>query len=261
MNYQAILDEIHQEILSLVPCGTGATYIPQLASVSPQNFGMPVQIIDGKIFHVGHAWELFSIVSIPKVFTLTLGFTFEGDNICTRVGPEPSGSTINSFVRLEHEHGRPGNSFINAGALVISDILLSHLQNAKTSFLHYVRQRAKHAAVQDDRQVARSERLTGFRNAAMAKILKSFTNFTNEIEEVLEFYCFHCPRSMSCVDLAKGFLFLANKGHCSWTNQQVLPQSQTKRVNPIMLTFGTYMQPETSPSMSDDQGKVEWVVG
>ncbi|MDT3778156.1 glutaminase [Nitrospira sp. MA-1] len=240
MNYQAILNEIHQEVLTLLPCGTVATYIPQLASVSPQNFGMAVQTVDGDVFQVGQALEPFSIQSISKVYTLTLGFPFEGDNIWTRVGLEPSGSTFNSLVQLEYEHGIPRNPFINAGALVISDILLSHLQDAKPSFLDYVRQRANNAAVQDDPQVARSERQTGFRNAAMANFLRSFSNLTNEVEEVLEFYYFHCSLSMSCVDLAKGFLFLANKGLCPWTNQQVLTQSQTKRVNALMLTCGTY---------------------
>lgn len=240
MNYQAILDDIHQEVLHRLPCGAVATYIPQLASVSPQKFGMAVQTVGGEMFQVGEAFEPFSIQSISKVFTLTLGFPFEGDKIWTRVGREPSGSTFNSLVQLEYEHGIPRNPFINAGALVISDILFSHLQNAKTSFLDYVRQRANNPAVQDDPQVARSERQSGFRNAALANFLKSFTNLTNEVEEVLEFYYFHCSLSMSCVDLAKGFLFLANKGRCPWTNQQVLTQSQTKRVNALMLTCGTY---------------------
>ncbi|MGP0593537.1 glutaminase [Nitrospira sp. T9] len=240
MNYQAILDEIHQEILPLLPCGAVATYIPQLASVSPQMFGMAVQTVGGEVFQVGQALEPFSIQSISKVFTLTLGFTFEGDKIWTRVGLEPSGSTFNSLVQLEYEHGKPRNPFINAGALVISDILLSHLKDAKPAFLDYVRQRANNAGIQNDPQVARSERQSGFRNAAMANFLKSFSNLTNEVEEVLEFYYFHCSLSMSCVDLAKGFLFLANKGHCVWTNQQVLTQSQTKRVNALMLTCGTY---------------------
>jgi len=240
MNYQAILEEIHQEVLHLLPCGTVATYIPQLATVSPQKFGMAVQTVGGEMFHVGHAFEPFSIQSISKVYTLTLGFSFEGDKIWTRVGLEPSGSTFNSLVQLEYEHGIPRNPFINAGALVISDILVSHLKDGKGAFLDYVRQRANNASIQDDPQVARSERRSGFRNAAMANFLKSFANLTNEVEEVLEFYCFHCSLSMSCVDLAKGFLFLANKGHCPWTNQQVLTQSQAKRVNALMLTCGTY---------------------
>ncbi len=240
MDYQGILEEIHHEVIQVLPSGTVATYIPQLASVSPQKFGMAVQTVEGEVFQVGQALESFSIQSISKVYTLTLGFPFEGDNIWTRVGLEPSGSTFNSLVQLEYEHGIPRNPFINAGALVISDILVSHLKDAKSSFLDYVRQRANNAAIEDDPQVARSERQSGFRNAALANFLKSFTNLTNEVEEVLEFYYFHCSLAMSCVDLAKGFLFLANKGHCPWTNQQVLTQSQTKRVNALMLTCGTY---------------------
>lgn len=240
MDYQGILDEIYHEVLQVLPSGTVATYIPQLASISPHKFGMAVQTVDGEVFHVGQAVEPFSIQSISKVYTLTLGFPFEGDKIWTRVGLEPSGSTFNSLVQLEFEHGIPRNPFINAGALVISDILVSHLKNAKSSFLDYVRQRANNAAIHDDPEVACSERQSGFRNAAMANFLKSFTNLTNEVEEVLEFYYFHCSLSMSCVDLAKGFLFLANKGLCPWTNQQVLTQSQTKRVNALMLTCGTY---------------------
>ncbi len=240
MNYQAILEKIHEEVLDLLPCGTVATYIPQLATVSPQKFGMAVQTVGGEIFHVGQAFEPFSIQSISKVYTLTLGFTFEGEKIWTRVGVEPSGSTFNSLVQLEYEHGIPRNPFINAGALVISDILLSHLKDPQSSFLEYVRQRANTVSIQDDPQVARSERQAGFRNAAMANFLKSFSNLSNEVEEVLAFYCFHCSLSMSCVDLAKGFLFLANKGLCPWTNQQILTPSQTKRVNALMLTCGTY---------------------
>ncbi|MGD9852829.1 MAG: glutaminase [Nitrospirales bacterium] len=98
MNHQAILDEIHQEVLHLLPCGTEGTYIPQLASVSPRKFGMMVQTVDGEVFHMGQALELFSIQSISKVYSLTLGFTFEGEKILARVGLEPSGSTFNSLV-------------------------------------------------------------------------------------------------------------------------------------------------------------------
>ena len=224
----------------MLPAGKVATYIPQLSSISPHKFGMAIQTIEGDSFHVGDALEHFSIQSISKVYTLALGFTFEGDKIWTRVGLEPSGSTFNSLVQLEYEHGIPRNPFINAGALVVSDILVSHLKDPQSSLLEFVRQRANNSSMQDDPLVALSESQAGFRNAAMANFLKSFSNLTNEVEDVLKFYYFHCSLSMSCVDLAKGFLFLANKGDCPWTNQKVLTSSQTKRVNALMLTCGTY---------------------
>lgn len=240
MNYQEILEEIHEDVRHMLPSGTVATYIPQLAHVSRNTFGMAVQTIEGELFHVGDALNQFSIQSISKVYTLTLGFTFEGDKIWARVGREPSGSTFNSLVQLEYEKGIPRNPFINAGALVVSDILVSHLKSPSPSFLEFVRQRANNPTIQDDPQVAQSERQTGFRNAAMANFLKSFSNLNNEVEEVLKFYCFHCSLTMNCVDLAKGFLFLANQGICPWTDQKVLTPSQTKRVNALMLTCGTY---------------------
>ncbi|MCA9467809.1 MAG: glutaminase [Nitrospira sp.] len=240
MNYQAILEEIHYEVLQQLPCGSVAAYIPQLATVSPHKFGMAVQTVEGEVYHVGQALEPFSIQSISKVYTLSLAFPFEGEQLWTRVGVEPSGSTFNSLVQLEYEHGIPRNPFINAGALVISDILLSHQVDSQSSFLQFVRQRANNPLIQDDPQVARSERQAGFRNAAMANFLKSFSNIKNEVEEVLEFYYFHCSLAMNCVDLAKGFLFLANQGRCPWSNEQILTQSQTKRINALMLTCGTY---------------------
>ena len=240
MNYQTILEDIHQEIIPMLPTGKVATYIPQLAGVSPQKFGMAVHTIEGESFHIGEAFERFSIQSLSKVFTLSLGFPFEGDKIWKRVGREPSGSVFNSLVQLEYEQGIPRNPFINAGALVVSDILISHLPNPQASLLEFVRERTNNTSINDDPVVARSERETGFRNAAMANFLKSFSNLTNEVEQVLAFYCFHCSLSMSCMDLAKGFLFLANRGQCPWTHQQVLTPSQAKRINALMLTCGTY---------------------
>ncbi len=240
MNYQEILEEIQEEVRHMLPAGKVATYIPQLSSISPHKFGMAVQTIDGDSFQVGEAFEHFSIQSISKVYTLALGFTFEGEKIWNRVGLEPSGTTFNSLIQLEYEQGIPRNPFVNAGALVVSDILVSHLKDPQPSFLDFVRQRANNTYIQDDPLVAFSEGQAGFRNAAMANFLKSFSNLTNEVEEVLKFYYFHCSLSMSCVDLANGFLFLANKGHCPWTNQTVLTASQTKRVNALMLTCGTY---------------------
>ena len=240
MNYQSILEDIHQEIMPILPCGTVANYIPQLATVSPHKFGMALQTVEGDLFHVGDALEPFSIQSISKVYTFALGFPFVGDQVWTRVGLEPSGSTFNSLVQLEHEQGIPRNPFINAGALVISDVLLANLKEPRSSLLEYVRMRANNVSIVDDPQVAHSERQAGYRNAAMANFLKSFSNLVNEVKAVLEYYCFHCSLSMSCMDLARGFLFLANKGHCPWTHCQVLTPSQTKRVNALMLTCGTY---------------------
>ena len=73
----------------------------------------------------GDADEPFSIQSISKVFLLTLALGKHGESLWTRVGREPSGDPFNSIVQLEHEQGRPRNPFINAGAIVVTDLVLA----------------------------------------------------------------------------------------------------------------------------------------
>src|SRR5437867_1677737 len=98
MHYQQILDEIAGEVRPLVGKGRRADYIPPLASVPADRFGMVLRTIDGEVFSTGDANERFSIQSIAKVFSLTLATKLEGDAIWSRVGREPSGTAFNSLV-------------------------------------------------------------------------------------------------------------------------------------------------------------------
>lgn len=97
INYQQILDDIHQEIQPLLTQGKVATYIPELSKVSPQHFGMAVYCLDGRSFMVGDAQQKFSTQSITKLFALSLAFEREGNAIWKRVGREPSGNPFNSL--------------------------------------------------------------------------------------------------------------------------------------------------------------------
>ncbi len=240
MNFQSVIEEIHEEVKSVLAEGTVASYIPMLASVPKTKFGMAVQTIDGEMFHVGDGLENFSIQSISKVYTLTLALTFLGESLWRRVGREPSGTAFNSLVQLELERGMPRNPLINAGAIVVADIVRSSAADAKQALLAFVRQRSDNPSIEFDDEVARSELVTGFRNRALANLIKSFKNLDNGVDEVLDFYFHQCSIAMNCVDLAKGFLFLANQGRCPWTGVQVLTPSLTKRINATMLTCGTY---------------------
>ena len=105
--------------------GKVATYIPELAKVDPQAFGMVVVDSDGRVAAAGSCDTPFSIQSISKVFTLTLALGKVGERLWNRVGREPSGSPFNSIVQLEAENGKPRNPFINAGAIAVTDLILS----------------------------------------------------------------------------------------------------------------------------------------
>ena len=240
MNIQHILNEIQAEVRPLLTRGRIASYIPELAHVSPHKFGIAVRTVGGGSYLVGDALERFSIQSIAKIFTLTMAMQLAGDALWQRVGREPSGNPFNSLVQLEYENGKPRNPFINAGALVVTDVILNHLDNATTSVRDIVRALCGRADIDFDLAVAASEQATGHRNKAMAHFLKSFDNLDNDPERVLDAYFHHCSLAMSCLELCEAVLFLANNGVAPHSNDQVMNVNQVKYVNSLLLTCGTY---------------------
>ncbi len=238
MQYQHILEQIHAEIVPTLPQGHLADYIPQLARVDERKFGMAVCDVDGHFACVGDADERFSIQSISKVFTLTQAMRTADTKLWQRVGREPSGNAFNSLVQLEVESGIPRNPFINAGALVVTDIVLSQLGDAKVALRDFVRRLCGADDVDYDLAVAESEARQGYRNAALAYFLKSFGNLDNHPDLVLDAYFHHCALSMSCAELARAFMYLARHGHNS--DGEVISTSQAKAINSLMLTSGTY---------------------
>ena len=243
MDYQSILDRVHAAVKPIIGTGKVASYIPELAKVSPAHFGIAIVDLEGQVYRTGDAEVPFSIQSISKLFGLTLAFHLEGDSVWTRVGREPSGTPFNSLVQLEQERGKPRNPFINAGALVVTDILFTHYAargGAENALIKFIRKLANRPDIGFDRAVAESERRTSHRNAAMANFMKSFGNLNNDVNDVLEAYCRHCAIEMSCVDLARAVTFLANHGVVPWSGEEVLDKSSAKRISALMLTCGTY---------------------
>lgn len=240
MDYQPVLDRIHAALKPVIGEGKVASYIPELANVAPDQFGMAVVDFAGNVYVVGDATKRFSIQSISKLFALTLAFQREGDSLWTRVGREPSGNPFNSLVQLEREQGIPRNPFINAGALVVTDMLASRSVNAAQSLVDFVRKLAGVADITYNTRVAQSEISTSSRNAAMAHFMKSFGNLNNKVGEVLHAYCHHCAIEMSCMELARAVCFLANRGVNPWNGETVIDASSAKRLSALMLTCGTY---------------------
>jgi glutaminase len=156
------------------------------------------------------------------------------------VGREPSGSPFNSLVQLEYENGLPRNPFINAGALVVDDILLESLSDPQERLLKFARDMAANPSIDFDAEVARSEKVYGFRNRALANFLKSYGNLHRDVDKVLDLYFQQCALTMTCVDLARSFLFLAGWGQCPCTGRKILSRSQAKRISSLMMTCGTY---------------------
>jgi glutaminase len=222
--------------------GHVADYIPALARIDGNRFGLSVIACDGETADYGDSWMPFSIQSISKVFTLTMALNRQGDALWSRVGREPSGSRFNSIVQLEAERGVPRNPFINAGALVVTDAVLAGRSVAEG--IEDIRATIRHLAGNDtidvDREVATSEAATGFRNYSLAYFMRGFDNLKNPVEEVLDTYFNQCALRITCKQLARAGLFLAKEGLDPISGERVLAAEHARRINAIMMTCGHY---------------------
>ena len=181
---------------------------------------------------------------------MALAFSYLDENIWKRVGVEPSGTAFNSLVQLEYEKGIPRNPFINSGAIVIADMLLTCLENPKEDFLQFIRMISGSKTIEYNSAVAQSEKDNGYRNSALANFLKSFGNIDNNVDDVLDFYFHQCSIEMNCQELANSFFFFANEGETKDKNK-ILTKSQVKRLNALMQTCGFY----------DESGEFTYKVG
>ena len=171
-----------------------------------------------------------------------------GDALWRRVGREPSGSAFNSIVQLETERGIPRNPFINAGAIVVCDILLGHHEprEAIGEMLRFVRALTGDDSIIIDEHVARSEQLHGFRNLALANYMRSFGNIHQPVERTLGLYFHHCALAMSCRQLALAGRYLMNGGRIPRTGPNVqdgtsvISPQRARRINALMMTCGHY---------------------
>ena len=250
-NYRIIIEKAYKLTNSLKDEGKLATYIPELANVDPSMFGVHMTKVDGTNFGIGNNLEKFSIQSIAKVLSLTLAYKIIGEKIWERIDVEPSGTKFDSLILLETNNGIPRNPFINSGAIVICDILISQLGNAREEFLAFVRDLSDLPQLSYSDKIADSEKAHGYRNTALCNFIKSFGNIKNEPAEVLDFYFDMCSLEMNCQQLSYTFTFLANGGCLLKNGKEIITNSQSKRINALMLTCGFY----------DESGEFAFKVG
>ena len=247
---QGIIEEIYN-VVKNDNKGIVASYIPELAKVDSDKFGVCLTTKEGKQFTYGNYNESFSIQSVAKVLSLSLAFNILGEKIWERVGVEPSGNAFNSLSQLEVENGIPRNPLINSGAIVICDILCSSLKDPKKELLEFIRTVTNSKTIEYCPKIAKSEKETGFRNYALINYLKSFGNIKNEVDDVIELYFHLCSIKMNCIELSIAFGYLANNGKPFSTEHQIISKTKAKRINSIMGLCGFY----------DEAGEFAYKVG
>lgn len=238
---KSLLDRIEAAVKPLLSQGKLAAYIPQLSSIDQMQFGMAFTALDGQEAFVGQADVPFSIQSISKLFALILALDLMGDELWTRVGREPSGRPFNELVQVDYEKGATRNPFVNAGALVVTDILCSRFAQPEIALLQKLQLLAGSDGINVDQTVVRSERETCHRNAAIAHLLKSYGSMHSPVETVLDTYCGQCAIAMTTRQIARCALPLASDEdiHPDRLGGALSP-SQRQSVIALMLTCGTY---------------------
>ncbi|WP_207798289.1 glutaminase A [Klenkia marina] len=210
--------------------------------IGPEHFGLALCELDGTEHVAGDADVGFPVQSVVKVFSLTAALRLVGEEVFARVGREPSGDPFDSLVQLEREHGIPRNPFINAGAVVVCDVLVGATGSAD----------AARDAVADllsdlvgerlapDPSVLAEEREGADLNTAMAWLMSSYGNFHHPPAEVVDAYAQLCALQVTARQLARASRFLASDGVDPRTGRRVLAEPLARRVNAVMLTCGTY---------------------
>jgi len=218
--------------------GEVADYIPELAQVDKHQFAIAVTTAEGDEFSAGDAGVRFSIQSVSKVFTLAIALGRVGDQLWSRVGREPSGDAFNSIVLLERENGRPRNPFINAGAIVTTDQVLSGRtpRQALAEILQFVRAAADDPDIHFNKAVARSETDHGHGNFALAHMLAAHGNLHNAPEMTLGTYFHQCAIEMNVLQLARAGRFLTNTPGVPG----MISPARARRINALMMTCGHY---------------------
>ncbi|MFD9592998.1 glutaminase [Kitasatospora sp. NPDC059973] len=241
MDYRMLFEDITHAVQPALTDGRVAQYIPALASVDPSRFGLAIAEANPRLKTRGTGdWrEPFSIQSLSKVFTLALVLAADGDALWTRVGKEPSGSPFNSLAQLEREQGIPRNPFVNAGALVVTDRLLTLTGDARGALRDFLRTESGNPRIDFDAEVAFSESRHGHRNAALAHLLADHGRLDNPVPDILDHYFWQCSLAMNCRDLARAAGFLARHGLRADATR-LLTRSEAKRINAVMLIGGTY---------------------
>nr|WP_274388282.1 glutaminase A [Salsipaludibacter albus] len=220
--------------------GTLANYIPELTRADPRHFGIALVTADGHQYAVGDVDVAFTIQSVSKAFTYGMALDHCGPaTVEKHVGVEPSGEAFNS-ISLEAGTGRPRNPMINAGAIAVTGLVPDLPDEPRFDHILDTFSRYAGRGLDWDREVFASESATGFRNRAIANLLRASEVIPDPVDEVVEDYFRQCAILVDCVDLATMAATLANGGTNPSTGDRVLEPGHVEKVLSVMSTCGMY---------------------
>lgn len=248
---QKALDDAHARYKSLQE-GANADYIPALAKVDPNIYGIALVTPQGEIYTAGDVTSEVSIQSISKVFTMALVMDEKGPNsLYNNMGVDATGQVFNSIVAIEQYNGEEMNPLVNAGAITATSMVSGDSRDAiwKKILDYYSAFAGRELSV--NQEVFESEAATNQRNQAIASLMYAYGRIESDSERATDIYTEQCSVSVNAKDLAIMAATLANGGLNPITNKQVMRNENVSEVLAVMATAGLY----------DDAGKWLYLTG
>lgn len=220
--------------------GELADYIPELAAVQPDSFGLCLATADGRVYGAGQVATRFTIQSISKPFTYALALADRGiETVAEHIDVEPSGDAFNE-ISLDPVTERPRNPMINAGAITAASLITGRDPADRFERIRHCYSRFAGRALTVNEAVYTSEARTSFRNRAIGYMLRSFGVIESDPDEAVERYFRQCSIDVTCRDLALMAATLANNGLNPVTRERASSSALTERVLSVMTTCGMY---------------------
>ncbi|HWE75432.1 MAG TPA: glutaminase A [Stellaceae bacterium] len=236
---QLILEEIYRSSVDNRD-GALADYIPELAKVDPDRFGLAIATAHGHLVIAGDSSASFTIQSVSKAFTYCLAIELVGrEAVLERVGVEPSGDAFNA-IEFDPYTRRPYNPMVNAGAITVAGII--HDVHGKDAY-DFILERFSRAAGRRlalDESVYRSESATGHRNRAIAHLLLSVGALSEPVEPIVDLYFRQCSINVTAIDLAWMGATLANLGTHPRNDDQIFDLRAVRDTQTVMFSCGMY---------------------
>jgi glutaminase len=221
--------------------GKNADYIPALATVDSQLFGISVVTVDGQTFSAGDTTTEFALESISKVFTAALAIEQVGPKkFHDKVGADPTGAAFNSVLALELHNDMPMSPMVNAGAMTATSLLSATDADDRWRQILKIQSDFAGRPISLSDQIAASERATNSHNKAIAWLLCTGGYMYCDPMEACDVYTLQCSTLVTTVDLAVMGATLANGGVNPVTGKQVIAKTNVPHVLALMAMEGLY---------------------
>lgn len=237
---QSLVQEAYERFQSVAE-GKVADYIPALASVSPDLFGICIVSVDGQVAAVGDVDIPFSIQSLSKPFVFALICQAIGEEEARqKLGVNNTGLPFNSVMAIERVTEGTSNPMVNAGAIAATSLAPGDTAAAKWQFIQHELSRFAGRPLSLNTAVYESEAATNQRNQGLAKLLTAYDRIFFDPIEATDIYTKQCALNVTAKDIATMAATLANGGRNPVTKAQIIDPIHCQHVLAVMVTAGLY---------------------